>query len=318
MKPLPSMLGRLVAGTILIGLAGCGPSRSGSLGPAPTAAPSSTVSSSPAPAQSPPSGMPSPSTAPLTAQPPVPSGSITIQVWFTAAGRIVPAYRTRPATLATSRLALTELVGGPSPAEGAAGLGTAVPAGTVFDLAGISGATATVGFPSTFYAGAADLVRLRQAQVVYTLTQFPTVSRVAFRSGSAQSGNAQSGNVQSNAAIGAPLGRADVTDLLPAIVVTSPAIGQRVSSPITVAGTADVFEATVSVRVLDSTGTEIATRFTTATCGTGCRGDYTTSVPYRLAHDQTGTVEVFEVSMKDGSRVHVVDIPVILTASYTE
>jgi Immunoglobulin-like domain of bacterial spore germination len=54
----------------------------------------------------------------------------------------------------------------------------------------------------------------------------------------------------------------------------------------------------------------------TATCGTGCRGDYSTTVPYRLAGEQPGTVEVYEASIKDGSRINAVDIPVILAASH--
>ncbi len=93
----------------------------------------------------------------------------------------------------------------------------------------------------------------------------------------------------------------------------TPIIGQRVSSPIVVSGTADVFEATVSLRVLDKSGTEIARTFTQATCGTGCRGDYSVSVSYRIDHEQPGTVEVFESSAKDGSAVNVVRIPVTLT-----
>ncbi|HEX9411434.1 MAG TPA: Gmad2 immunoglobulin-like domain-containing protein, partial [Actinomycetota bacterium] len=50
-----------------------------------------------------------------------------------------------------------------------------------------------------------------------------------------------------------------------------------------------------------------------ATCGTGCRGDYSVSVPYSVDHEQRGTVEVYESSAKDGSAVNVVDIPVTLT-----
>jgi hypothetical protein len=112
--------------------------------------------------------------------------------------------------------------------------------------------------------------------------------------------------------VGWPLGRGDYADLLPAIVVTAPLIGQRVENPIVVTGTADVFEATVSVRVLDAAGREVATAFTTATCGTGCRGDYRVTLPYRPPAERNGVVEVYEVSPKDGSRVNVVAVPVTL------
>jgi hypothetical protein len=62
--------------------------------------------------------------------------------------------------------------------------------------------------------------------------------------------------------------RSDYADLPALIVVSDPVVGQRVSSPVTVAGTANVFEATVTLRLLDASGREIATRFTTVTCGT--------------------------------------------------
>ena len=56
----------------------------------------------------------------------------------------------------------------------------------------------------------------------------------------------------------------DYADLLAPIVVLEPVTGQRVSSPLTVVGTADVYEATVNVRVLDGAGRQLATTFTTA------------------------------------------------------
>lgn len=279
---------------------GCADARSGTLGPAPTAVPPAehtVVPTTPAP---PTTGMPSSRPSPVPATPttrptdPAPTGTITLELWFVSAGRIVPARRTRPATVATSRLAVTELVAGPSPAEAATGLVTLLPSGT--QVVRIADGLAVISPPPEFSAGDPATRRLRQAQVVYTLTQFPTVRRVAFGPGDES------------------VARADYADLLPAIVVTAPAIGQRITSPVTVAGTAQVFEATVSIRILDSTGREIGTAFTTASCGTGCRGDYRATVGYRAAATQSGTVEVYEVSPRDGSRINVVAVPVTLTA----
>jgi hypothetical protein len=291
-----------------LSLPACGPSPAGSLGAAPTgrpaAGPSSPAPSSPAPS--------SPATAPDkgggtttgTGDRPgggVPDGrTITIEVWFTRDGALFPTRRTRPVTLATSRLALTELVAGPSAVESAAGVGNGIAGSTTFDVS-ISGAVATVDLPGSFYGGGRDPARLRQAQVVYTLTRFPTVSAVGFQ--------------RDGVPAGAPVDRSDYADLLPAIVVTSVAIGDRVTSPITVAGTANVFEATVSIRVLDAAGNPVKTAFTTATCGSGCLGDYSTTVSYRSGAEQAGTLRVYEVSAADGSAMNVVDIPVTLAAS---
>lgn len=88
--------------------------------------------------------------------------------------------------------------------------------------------------------------------------------------------------------------------------------GDEIASPVTVAGTADVFEATVSIRIVDGTGGELASTFTTATCGSGCRGAYSTDVFFFIDQRQNGTIEVFESSAEDGSRLHLVSIPVVL------
>jgi hypothetical protein len=207
--------------------------------------------------------------------------------------------RTRPLTdAATARLALTTLIAGPTSAESAAGISSPIAAGTDFDVS-LAGGVATVDLPASFYAGGRDLARLRQAQVVYTLTQYPTITKIGFQ--------------KDGAATGWPLGRADYADFLPPIVVASPVIGQRVSSGVTISGTANVFEATVSVRIRDARGAQIATTFTTATCGSGCRGRYSVSVKYQVGSVQRGTVEVFSVSAEDGSDQHLVRIPVTLT-----
>jgi hypothetical protein len=85
-----------------------------------------------------------------------------------------------------------------------------------------------------------------------------------------------------------------------------------VGNPVAVSGTADVFEATVSVRILNSAGHEIARTFTNASCGTGCRGVYSVTIPYSVPRTQPGTIVVFESSAKDGQPVNVQQIPVTL------
>ncbi|MFG1881634.1 Gmad2 immunoglobulin-like domain-containing protein [Micromonospora sp. NPDC049102] len=132
----------------------------------------------------------------------------------------------------------------------------------------------------------------RQALVTWTLTQFPTVRQVRFSGG-------------------APVGRADYPLLAP-IVVTGPSVGDRVTAPLTVTGTADAFEATVSVRVLDADGRQVAAAFGAASCGSGCRGAYRVVVTWRTAREQHGTIEVYEVSARDGARINAVIVPVLL------
>ena len=96
------------------------------------------------------------------------------------------------------------------------------------------------------------------------------------------------------------------------IAVALPQSGMRVTSPVTVAGNADVFEATVNIRVLDGEGEVIVESFAMATCGTGCRGDFSTQIDVPIDVEQPGTIQVFEYSAKDGSMINIVEIPVIL------
>jgi immunoglobulin-like protein involved in spore germination len=98
----------------------------------------------------------------------------------------------------------------------------------------------------------------------------------------------------------------------PPIVVRTPVEGDEIVSPVTIAGTADVFEATVSIRILDESGTELASTFTTATCGSGCRGSYSADVSFFVERRQEGTIEVFESSAEDGSELNLVSITVVL------
>jgi hypothetical protein len=273
--------------------AGCAPAKSGSLGAGPTGltVPSESPSAAPVPVEAP-SDPPSVTTDG--------GRTLTIQVWFHRDGKLFATTRTRPVTQNTSNLALTELAAGPSTVETSAGVATSFAIRTRFDIKGISAdGIETVSFPASFYDGEGAGLRMRQAQVVYTLTQFRSVKSVRFLSDGAPT-------------IGGPFGRAEMADLLARIVVYSPVIGQRVTSPITVSGIADVYESTVSVRILNKDGKEIGAKFTTATCNTRCHGTYSVTVPFRSCASESGsgTVEVYMSSPEDGSRVHVVAIAV--------
>jgi hypothetical protein len=98
----------------------------------------------------------------------------------------------------------------------------------------------------------------------------------------------------------------------PAIVVESPLPGDELFSPITVRGRADVFEASVSIRILDASGQVLAAINTEASCGSGCRGTFSSPLAFFTPVRQPGTIEVFEVSAQDGSAINVVSIPITL------
>jgi hypothetical protein len=99
------------------------------------------------------------------------------------------------------------------------------------------------------------------------------------------------------------------------IVVDLPGPGAEVTSPVEIGGNADVFEAVVSIQILDSDGNVLAETTTMATCGTGCRGTFEKRVRFTVSETQPGTIAVYEVSAKDGSEINVVRIPVTLVAT---
>ena len=96
------------------------------------------------------------------------------------------------------------------------------------------------------------------------------------------------------------------------IEVTEPIAGAEVTSPVTIAGSAVVYEGTVRILVIDEAGNRIANTFATTTCAGGCRGDFSVEVPYSVDRTQAGTIVLFEESAADGTRMHTVRIPVLL------
>lgn len=249
----------------------------------------------------------SPAPVPTATSPQSAAGQVSLQAWFTRQGKLFGTQRGVPATASVGRAALDQLLSGPSSAESAAGLRSLIPAGTHLLGLTISSGTATVDLSSSFTSGASpSTMPLRIAQVVYTLAQFPSVTGVQFKV------DGQGVTVLGGVPVQSPQTTAMYDGYLPAITVQNPVIGEQLSSPVTVSGTADVFEAVVSVRILDSAGNQIARTFSTASCGTGCRGGYSIPVSYTVTRAEPGTIEVFESSPKNGQPVNVQLIPVML------
>ena len=173
--------------------------------PLPTGAQS--VSPSPTPSASPSVTSPSPS----------PTGNLTVLSVYHLRGQYVGAARRAvPATAAPARAAMLELLAGPTTAELAAGLHTQIPPGTEVRGLTIRDGVATVDLSGSFTAGGDPLEdRGRLAQVVYTLTQFPTVDGVRFRiDGQPLVFRSGEGAVQRR-----PQTRASFEDVTPAIFV---------------------------------------------------------------------------------------------------
>jgi hypothetical protein len=151
-------------------------------------------------------------------------------------------------------------------------------------------------------------MQLRVAQVVYTLTQFPSVKRVQFKI----DGKPVEAIGGEGVVVDPPVGRKAFEKQTPAILVESPTPGSVVTSPLRVRGTANTFEATLNLRLLDGSGKVLYDNFTTATSGSGTRGTFEQTIPFTISKDGPGTLVAYEHSAADGSEINVVRIPVEL------
>ena len=203
---------------------------------------------------------PSTTTATTTAPAPAP---ITVTVFRVRDGHLVAG---------TARVQGTRAVA----AASLAALGLAAPIS-------ISNGTATVERD--------DATREQVAELVYTLTQYPTIQRVdvAGKTG---------------------LTRADVAEFVPPILVERPAAGATTGKTIAVSGSASVYEATV-VLELRQAGKVVQKKVVTAAEGAPGRGPFSgTLVAPASGHY---VVAAYSPSAMDGSPQHEQDVPVTVT-----
>ena len=321
MKRMPSLL---IAGALVAVLAACNGS-TGGLGSVPSPAPTPAIEPTnpdltPAPSTSTPSTGPSeePGASPTDGASPAasPAGTTIVRAYFVLGGELgsvglVPVLREVPKTTAVASAAVTALLAGPTATEsGDRTVTTAVPDGTHLLGLTIKSGVATVDLSTEFDSGGGSAsMQYRLAQVVYTLTQFSTVTSVVFQiEGQTVTVFGSEGIV-----LDGPVGRADYTDQLPSIFVDRPAYGAALGNPGRVTGSANVFEATFRVAVVDAAGKTLVDQQVMATCGNGCRGTFDVTLPYTVAKGQWGTLHAYNLSAKDGTVEDVRDYPVWLT-----
>jgi hypothetical protein len=209
---------------------------------------------------------------------------MALEVFFLRDGKVAAARREVPATTAVATAALRALLAGPSAEEGDAGLSSAVSASNAFHDLRVDGGVARASFDGNLSPAA-------EAQIVYTLTQFSSVDAVALD--------------------GRKLTRADFEELTPAILVESPVVGDTISSPVRVRGTANTFEATFLLELrLDAVGRKAFEHVVTATSGSGQRGTFDVTIRFDADGGGPATLVAYEESAEDGRPIHRVEIPV--------
>ncbi len=218
--------------------------------------------------------------------PTMPAGSVFVRTYYVRSGKIAVSGRNLVHTLAVGQASIVLLLGGPTNAERKTGLSTALPENTELKKITTKDGRMTVRFSR-------NLDRIARAQVVTTLTQFPSARDVVIVT--------PSGSTR-------PLDRTDFEALMPAVLIESPIPFAQVRSPLHVSGSSNTFEATSQLELLDANGKLLASKTVTASSGTGTRGTFSVNLRFK-APAGTATLVSYEESAKDGSHIDVVRIP---------
>jgi hypothetical protein len=264
-----------------------------------------------------PSGEPTASVDPGASPSPsaAPTGTTIVRAYLWLGGQpgsagLVAVLREVPGTKSVATAAVNALLEGPTTGETGRQISSAVPDGSRLLGLKIEGGVATVDLSSEFESGGGSAdVLTRLGQIVYTLTQFPSVKFVVIQI----EGETRTVFSGEGVVIDKPLTRADYVSLLPDIWVDRPAFNAAIGNPAHVTGNADVFEATFRIAILDAAGKILADEMVMATCGTGCRGTFDVTIPYTVAKGQYGTLRAYNLSAKDGKPESIRDYRVWLT-----
>ncbi|HEX7100038.1 MAG TPA: GerMN domain-containing protein [Acidimicrobiia bacterium] len=223
---------------------------------------------------------------------------------------VAPFARRVPQTAATARASLEALLAGPTPDEtnSIPGISTEIPAGTTLNSVTISNGVATVDLSAQFAADEpTESARQRAAQVVFTLTRFPSVDEVRFlEDGAPVQVRTDNGQLVSRA-----VNRGDYLDYQAAISVETPLYGALVDDPLRVTGDAAVFEATFEFALTDWDGRIIEEGVVMSSSGVDW-GTFDFTIDYDVDFTQRGSLIVWADSAEDGSRIDIREYPLIL------
>lgn len=188
-------------------------------------------------------------------------------------------------------------------------LQTAIPAAVVVESTTIEGDLIIAEMTDAFPEGAtpagllADMTMLNQ--LIYNLTWMNADASVLF--------TVNDEPIEAYGSEGLdltdPVGRDSFLDHVHVINLTSP-ITRQADGTYLVEGIANVFEATLQVAVVDGTGEIVHEEFVTATCGSGCWGEFSTSIDAGLVVPGESSLRVFTYSAQDGSPIDVITVPI--------
>lgn len=186
------------------------------------------------------------------------------------------------------------------------GLVNAIPGSVSVLSTQVDGGVLVADMNEAFLAGAggllADMTMLNQ--LIYTLTHAQPETEVLFT----VDGQPVETFGSEGLSLTDPVGRDDFLDQVHVIGLTEP-IAQTEDGWL-VKGFANAFEATLVLNVADGSGAVTHEEFVTATCGTGCWGEFEVVIDADLITPGESSVRLFQYSAQDGSPVDVITVPI--------
>jgi len=238
--------------------------------------------------------------------PPLKTVKIYYLVSFGSKMWLAPERHQIPSTRAIAKAALDELVHGTAQDPDHS---TPYPPSATINSVTISGGVATVDWSADVLAAGvgASVEALGIQSVVYTLTEFSSISRVRFTVEGKTRGSASNGRTIEDwwghaGLAGQPWKRDAAIDVLEPITLYTPANGSSSSGALALTGEASTFEANVGIVLRNAAGKVIVQTSTTASIGAPERGRFSKTITFTPPTTrQTWTLQVIEDSAEDGS-----------------
>ena len=215
-------------------------------------------------------------------------------------------------TEAIARAALEELLRGKPQDEDHS---TPFPKTAKVNAVVIKDAVATVDWSAEVLTGSGGsrVEELAIQSIVYTLTEFPSITKVRFTVEGKAEGTASNGRAIEDfwGSVGLsdqPWSRAVSYEVLAPITLWTPLEGTRSSGTLKLTGLAQTFEANVGIILWDANGKIVKQTNATALEAEPAREPFSKKVTFAPpASPETWTLEVFEASAMDGSIVFMED-----------
>ncbi len=232
-----------------------------------------------------------------------PHPQLVLPLYFIRGTQLGVAHRVVNSASDPRYVAMQQLLGGPEPTEVLAGLGTAIPSGTVMRGLQIKNGVAVVNFSPQFAEpGPPASLSARLGQVVYTLTAYPNVKSVTIQVSKTQIVNFAGVNMTS------PVGRSQVTAALPGVLLENPAVGDSVAGTLQLTGLTSI-TGTYDIQLVDASGRLLAALTNTAVVG----ATFSQTVPLAATTSKTATLRVFArpAAPTDPTQEYSLTLPIV-------